>query len=79
MRNIKSGTQIFQKCRNHLKTLWTWIKFHTQDPQILGTTVQNLVTCMTWHLGFVHLPAIGILNRTQMYKQCQLINTTATK
>jgi hypothetical protein len=25
-------------------------KFHTEDPQILGTTKQNLIVQMTWHL-----------------------------
>lgn len=38
----------FSKCRSHLKILGTiyvtWIKFHTVHPQILGTTLQNLVT-----------------------------------
>lgn len=29
-------------------------KFHTEDPQILGTTVQNSVAQVTWHAGFVH-------------------------
>jgi hypothetical protein len=28
-------------------------KFHIEDPQILGTTVKNLVM-VTWHLEFVH-------------------------
>jgi hypothetical protein len=28
--------------------------FHTEDPQILGITIKNLVTMMTWHLTFVH-------------------------
>jgi hypothetical protein len=41
------GAQIFQKSRSHLKILGarrvTWSKFRTEDPQILGATVQNLV------------------------------------
>jgi Leu/Phe-tRNA-protein transferase len=39
--------QIFQKSRNHLKILGarrvTRNKFHTEVPQILGATTQNLV------------------------------------
>jgi len=83
MGNIISYTQIFQKSRNHLKTLgtirMTLIKFHTQGPQILGTTVQNLVACMTWHLGFVQLSSKGFLSRMYNIKKYKLINTIATK
>jgi len=28
-------------------------RFNTTDPQILGATVQNLVTQATWYLGFL--------------------------
>jgi len=28
--------------------------FHIEDPQISGTTIQNLVSQATWHLEFVH-------------------------
>jgi hypothetical protein len=31
----------------------TGSKFHTEDPHILGVTVQNLVTQVTWRRGFV--------------------------
>jgi hypothetical protein len=38
--------KIFQKSRSHLKILGArrvkWSKFHTEKPQILGVTVQNL-------------------------------------
>jgi len=42
------GAQNFQKSRMHLKKIvdarrMMWSKFHTEDPQILGTTVENLV------------------------------------
>jgi hypothetical protein len=30
------------------------IKFHTEDPKILGATLRNLVPTATWHTGFVH-------------------------
>jgi hypothetical protein len=40
------GAQIFQKSRSQLKILVarivTWSKFHTEDPQILGTTVKKI-------------------------------------
>jgi len=32
----------------------TQSEVHTADLQILGTTVQNLVTTVTRHPGFVH-------------------------
>jgi hypothetical protein len=28
-------------------------QYHTEDPQIFGTTVQSLVTLVTWHPRFV--------------------------
>jgi hypothetical protein len=44
--------------RYHLKTEGTrrapLNKFHTEDPQILLATVQNLVATATWRPGFVH-------------------------
>ena len=56
------SSQIFQKSMSHLKILGarraTWSKFHTQGPQILGATIQNLVDTVTRHLGFVH-PVCG--------------------
>ena len=46
----------FPKRKSHLKTLGarkvTW--FHTEDPEVLGTTVQNLVLLAIWRPGFVH-------------------------
>jgi hypothetical protein len=29
-------------------------KSYTEDAQILGTIIQNLVAQMIWHTGFVH-------------------------
>jgi len=29
-------------------------KLHTKDPQMLGATIQNLVTMATWRSGYVH-------------------------
>ena len=41
------GAQISRKFRSHLKILGatevTRSKFHTQDPHILGATVQNVI------------------------------------
>jgi hypothetical protein len=51
--------QIFRKSRSHLEIPGvrrvTLSKFHTEDPQILGTTCQNLVIQAAWHPEFVHL------------------------
>jgi hypothetical protein len=53
-----SSIKIFQESRNHLKIpgarRMTWSKFHSEDPQTLGTTIQNLVTTVTWHPAIVH-------------------------
>lgn len=56
--------QIVKKSRSHLSIFCakrvTWNKFLIEDPQILGTIVQNLVTKVTWHPEFVH-PCCGEL------------------
>jgi len=43
--------KIFQKLRSHLRILHvrrvTCSRFHTEDPQMLNATVQNLVTTAT--------------------------------
>jgi hypothetical protein len=33
----------------------TWSRFHTQDPHILGASVQNKIAMVTWGLEFLHL------------------------
>jgi len=52
------GAKIFLKSMSHFKFLdprkVKWGKFHTEDPQILGTTVPNLVATATWDPRFVH-------------------------
>jgi len=64
MQNLISSVreaQVFQKSRSYFRILGTrrviFSKFLSEDPQVLGTTIQNLITCMTWHPGFVHLRA----------------------
>jgi len=51
-------TQIFQKPTSHLKIpgtrRLTCGEFQTENPQILGTTLQNLVTWAMWCLGSVN-------------------------
>ena len=53
-----TSVRILQKSSSHLQLLGvtrvTWSKFHIEDPQILGATVQNLVARATWCPGFVH-------------------------
>jgi hypothetical protein len=57
------SAKLFQKSRNHLKILGgrrlTRSKFHTEDSQILGTIIQDLVTTATWHPAFVH-PGLNV-------------------
>jgi len=44
--------------KSHLKILGsrsvTWNKFNTENPQILGTSVQNLVVTAICRLAFAH-------------------------
>ena len=51
--------QIFQKSRSHFKILGTRqvtrSKFHTEDPQMLAPTIQNLVTTVTWCQRFCNV------------------------
>lgn len=57
--SVNKGWANFQECRSHLKIQdakrVTWISFHTEALQILGTTIENFVAWMTWCLGFVCL------------------------
>ena len=54
----RRGSKVFQKSRCHLKILGarnvTWNQVHTEDPQTLGVTVQNLVVWAIWQLEFGH-------------------------
>jgi hypothetical protein len=54
---MRWGLQIFQKYRIHHKILGTkritWSKFYIEDPQILCSSMQNLVAQVTWCLRFV--------------------------
>ena len=51
------GGQVFQNSRSHLKIFGakteTGKKLHTEDPQILGATVQNIILWATWCQRYV--------------------------
>jgi hypothetical protein len=53
------GAKLFQKSSSHLKILGarrlTRSECHTEDSQILGIILQDLVTSATWHPGSVHI------------------------
>lgn len=55
---ILRGELIFQKSVSHQQILDARKvirnNFHTEGPQILRATMQNLVAMVTWRLGFVH-------------------------
>lgn len=57
--SVSKGWANFQERRSHLKIQGArrvaWISFHTEAPQMVGTTIRNLVAWMTWCLGFVCL------------------------
>jgi hypothetical protein len=49
---------VFKKSTSHLEMFGTRRITRTlrmENPQILGTTLENLVATVIWHLGFVHL------------------------
>jgi hypothetical protein len=58
MLNGKAIALLLKKFRRHLTILgaerMTWKRIHAEDPQALGTTVQNVVTVVIWCLGFVY-------------------------
>jgi len=55
-KSLYQGPHVFQKSRSHYRILGsvkvTWSKSHTEDGQIIATTVQNWVTQKTWRPGF---------------------------
>jgi hypothetical protein len=62
--DIVQATKIFKKSASRLRILGarrvTWSKFRTEDPQILGVTLRNLVprnisTPDLWHMRFCHI------------------------
>ena len=50
--------QVVQKSMSHLNNVdmsrVTWNKFHTENPQVSGATIQNVVAWVTWHPELVH-------------------------
>ena len=60
--SIRGGAQFFQKCINHFEILGincvTQSKFHTEDPPILGATVQNLLARTTLRKWIVYPCAV---------------------
>ena len=52
------AVRIFQKYGNHLKITGasrvTWHRYRTEEPQIFGASVHNVVARTTWRTGFVH-------------------------
>jgi hypothetical protein len=67
------GAKIFQKSRSRLKNesarSVTRSVLHTDDPQILGVAVHNLVAIATWPPGGVH-PAVSGLNVVNLILSC---------
>jgi len=65
------GAQIFQKFRNYHKTLSikrvTCSRFCSEDPQILGTTIQKVIW-LSWHPGVVHLITWSLMAQLSQLK-----------
>jgi len=45
------------------------IKFHTENPHILGATIQNLVAGATWCQGFVQTRSQGCTSGFNIWMQ----------
>jgi len=56
--NYRAGPQSFHQSRSQLAILGAsrepWSKFHTENTEIWGTTVENLVVPVTWSQAFVY-------------------------
>jgi hypothetical protein len=58
--------KLSQKSRSHLKILGARSKFRTEDSQILGANVLNLVATATGRPGFLH-PWLTWCTQGQLY------------
>lgn len=52
--NYMSNTDMHRFSKNVCARRVTCSKSYTEDPQALGTSMQNLVALATWHPGCVH-------------------------
>ena len=56
-------------------------KFHIEDPQMLGVTVQSFVAMVIWSPGYVHPPLLrtlivkfaSILKQDKFYENCEIL------
>ena len=59
------GAHVFQNFRGHLQILGagqvTWSKFRTEDSQILGTVVRNMLFILHTKSSPFHLCNLGLL------------------
>jgi hypothetical protein len=51
-------------------------KFRTENPTILGASVQNLVTGATWHAGCVHPWAVYLTGGRRSIGSRNLLNNS---
>jgi hypothetical protein len=72
------GAQIFQKSRSNLKILGSRSKFHTEDPGILGATIQNSIATVTWRLNLC-IPALRYVEKLKIIQSHNEIIIQQTK
>ena len=69
--------EILQKSRSHLKLVHTrrvtQSKFNTENSQILGVTIHNLVIMATWCPGFVNLYSMQLGTIVSSFRCCKLL------
>jgi len=72
-----SDAEILQKSRSHLKLVHTrrvtQSKFNTENSQILGVTIHNLVIMATWCPGFVNLYSMQLGTIVSSFRCCKLL------
>lgn len=70
------GTKILQKFKSHLKILGarmvSWNKSHTERPQILGASVQNLVARETWRRDLCDPDIVMVIQKLSAWRPLAL-------
>jgi hypothetical protein len=63
----KAGVHRYSKILGTRRVIWS--KFHNENSQILGASIQNSVVQVTWRLGFVH-PTSKVCNLNLYMPSC---------
>jgi len=71
------GAEILQKSTSHLQLVHTGrvtqSRFNTENSQILGVIIHNLVIMATWCLGFANLYSMQLRKIVSNFRCCNLL------